>query len=280
MSGANKSFALGQQGHQIVCQLAFNNLNHRQQQSLQNWVAQISPRHKSQINHRLHRDKNATLTFSDACVWADAIRHIDTYKPFSTWHYVNVERDDLRATGFGCPRGCIIQAMITHDQQWRENRPVTDRLEALLFLSHWFGDIHQPLHVSFQSDRGGNDTLVIDSANKCTNLHQVWDTCLVRDIAMTDQQWQIRFVDYQKSQNLEFIDQLRLPTVVSWANESLFITRNPRLQYCHTQGGNWCYPVAGDIFYNRHYIEQNKHLLQQQILLSALRLRAYLAATL
>jgi len=28
--------------------------------------------------------------------------------------------------------------------------------EALLFLSHFMGDIHQPLHVGFTTDEGGN----------------------------------------------------------------------------------------------------------------------------
>ena len=35
-----------------------------------------------------------------------------------------------------------------------------DRLLALKFLGHWVGDIHQPLHVSFEDDRGGNNITV------------------------------------------------------------------------------------------------------------------------
>jgi S1/P1 Nuclease len=30
----------------------------------------------------------------------------------------------------------------------------------LKFLGHWVGDIHQPLHVSFEDDRGENSILV------------------------------------------------------------------------------------------------------------------------
>jgi hypothetical protein len=30
------------------------------------------------------------------------------------------------------------------------------KLEALKFLGHWVGDVHQPLHVSLEDDRGGN----------------------------------------------------------------------------------------------------------------------------
>jgi hypothetical protein len=52
-----------------------------------------------------------------------------------------------------------------------------DRLIALKSLGHWVGDIHQPLHVSFEEDRGGNN---INVNGQCSgNLHGTWDNCLV-----------------------------------------------------------------------------------------------------
>ncbi|KAG5532405.1 hypothetical protein RHGRI_026889 [Rhododendron griersonianum] len=50
--------------------------------------------------------------------------------------------------------------------------------EALLFLSHFMGDIHQPLHVGFTSDRGGN-TIDIHWYRTKTVLHHVWDTSMI-----------------------------------------------------------------------------------------------------
>ena len=41
----------------------------------------------------------------------------------------------------------------------------------------WVGDIHQPLHVSFEDDRGGNSVLVTGLCD--ANLHSAWDACLV-----------------------------------------------------------------------------------------------------
>src|SRR5258708_17221771 len=52
-----------------------------------------------------------------------------------------------------------------------------EKLESLKFLGHWVGDIHQPLHVSFEDDRGGNSILVSGLCG--SNLHAAWDTCLV-----------------------------------------------------------------------------------------------------
>ncbi|XBI96026.1 hypothetical protein VPH35_032367 [Triticum aestivum] len=52
--------------------------------------------------------------------------------------------------------------------------------EALLFLSHFMGDIHQPMHVGFTSDMGGNSVNLRWFKHK-SNLHHVWD----REIILT-----------------------------------------------------------------------------------------------
>ena len=55
---------------------------------------------------------------------------------------------------------------------------------ALKFLGHFVGDVHQPMHVSFQDDRGGNS---VDTTGVCgSNLHSAWDTCLLKKAVGTD----------------------------------------------------------------------------------------------
>jgi hypothetical protein len=39
------------------------------------------------------------------------------------------------------------------------------------------GDVHQPLHVSFEDDRGGNNITVVGECQG--KLHAAWDSCLV-----------------------------------------------------------------------------------------------------
>jgi hypothetical protein len=48
----------------------------------------------------------------------------------------------------------------------------------LSYLVHWLGDIHQPLHVAYESDYGGND-YDVDFFGDCTNLHSLWDSGLL-----------------------------------------------------------------------------------------------------
>lgn len=50
---------------------------------------------------------------------------------------------------------------------------------ALEFLTHFMGDIHQPLHVSFAYDRGGNSVQVMFFTTR-TNLHECWDTKMIQ----------------------------------------------------------------------------------------------------
>jgi hypothetical protein len=60
--------------------------------------------------------------------------------------------------------------------------PVAERAEALKFLVHFTGDLHQPLHAGDRGDRGGNDVPVIFK-DRPTNLHSLWDTPVVEAAA-------------------------------------------------------------------------------------------------
>ena len=103
-----------------------------------------------------------------------------------------------------------------------------DRLLALKFLGHWVGDIHQPLHVSFEDDRGGNN---ISVSGRCSGkLHSTWDTCLVENAVGTDV---ADAVD-------ELIDAITPETITKWnasdprewANESFAVAEAVKTGYC------------------------------------------------
>jgi hypothetical protein len=57
------------------------------------------------------------------------------------------------------------------------------RNEALKFILHFIGDIHQPLHAEDLS-RGGNDIPVAFDGHRTqrTNLHSVWDSAIARKL--------------------------------------------------------------------------------------------------
>ncbi|KAL1941699.1 hypothetical protein VTO73DRAFT_6699 [Trametes versicolor] len=81
----------------------------------------------------------------------------------------------------GRPTGNILAALGNQTKVLREfargDRSVSDAEEALKFLVHWMGDMHQPLHMSGR-EKGGNGVKVAWNG-RVTNLHSVWDGLLI-----------------------------------------------------------------------------------------------------
>src|SRR5688572_9087505 len=65
-----------------------------------------------------------------------------------------------------------------------KTQPREKRVEAMKFVVHLVGDLHQPLHCAERNgDKGGNGRLVFFlDRRKADSLHYVWDTALVREI--------------------------------------------------------------------------------------------------
>ncbi|WP_185967998.1 S1/P1 nuclease [Thalassotalea sp. PS06] len=267
---------MGQQGHLIVCELAYSSLSKPQQHTINNLIDQLPTSQRALINKRLNRPQDASLTFSQSCIWADAIRELESYGKYSTWHYVNVVRDSEKIVAIEDKRPDILSAMVVHDWQFKNAENVAEQLEALLFISHWFADIHQPLHVSFESDRGGNDTQVQSRDKRCKNLHQVWDNCLLRDLKMNQEGWRQAFTQVQAQERAQFNGVVSTENILQWSNESLAITRSKIMAYCHYAGNSRCEPGTEAIQYNDYYIQQNSPVLKRQMLRAASRLGVYL----
>ncbi|KAK4399958.1 Endonuclease 2 [Sesamum angolense] len=81
--------------------------------------------------------------------------------------------------------------------------------EALLFLSHFIGDIHQPLHVGFTSDRGAN-TIDVRWYRRKEVLHHVWDSNIIETAEK-------RFYD---SNVEELIDTLQKNITTVWSKQA------------------------------------------------------------
>jgi len=57
-------------------------------------------------------------------------------------------------------------------------------VEALKFLIHFIGDLHQPMHLGRLDDLGGNK-VVTKWFGKTINLHSWWDSYLIEDHQMS-----------------------------------------------------------------------------------------------
>ncbi|XP_073003344.1 endonuclease 1 isoform X2 [Typha latifolia] len=129
---------------------------------------------------------------SALCTWPDQIRHWYKYRWTSSLHFIDTpdqactfsySRDchDPKGEKDMCVAGAVrnFTSQLLHYKHGTSDRRY-NLTEALLFLSHFMGDIHQPMHVGFTSDEGGNSIHLRWFRHK-SNLHHVWD----REIILT-----------------------------------------------------------------------------------------------
>jgi hypothetical protein len=177
--------AWGCQGHQVVALIAEKHLTPHARAMVEK-ILKDGP-----IDPTLNRYcKDAPPdAMADASTWADDFR--TTHPETGPWHYVDIPRGvsefDL-AKLCAESNGCVTQAI--RDQRAILRSPAADpqkKGDALRFVIHFVGDIHQPLHATTNNDLGGNCVPVAffgespkltypDTESYSPNLHAVWDS--------------------------------------------------------------------------------------------------------
>jgi hypothetical protein len=167
---ASPAFAWGPQAHRVIAVIASDRL---------------TPVAKAAVRELLHEGDS----LADVANWADSDGH-DVVPGSAPWHYVNVPITAPRYDARFCVRGNCVVEKIKHFRKILADRgaPKRERQHALLFLVHFVGDVHQPLHVGDNGDRGGNLTQ-IQFLGKGTNLHRLWDSDLIHHIGGNDRAW-------------------------------------------------------------------------------------------
>jgi S1/P1 Nuclease len=179
------TFAWGKEGHEIVAFIAYQ---------------QLAPKTRIAIDHILS-DSGPTAgpeRFMEAAVWPDEIkRHpgqpVTVFSRFGVrnaagthaFHFADMAGDhyDPRTD---TERGKSVVSGIDHCKAALRSAgtPGEARREALSFLIHFVGDIHQPLHAGRKGDKGGNsihiDAFLHRQPAKGFNLHEVWDDLLIQ----------------------------------------------------------------------------------------------------
>ncbi|MBA2405930.1 MAG: S1/P1 nuclease [Bdellovibrionales bacterium] len=151
--------AWGPEGHRIVGQIGED---------------QLSITAKKEIEKLIPGQSLASVSN-----WADSIKSKPEWVQTKPWHFVDVPDDQTYETAPHDPHGDIITA-ITEMVGVLKSPTATllTKQQALMFIVHFVGDIHQPLHVGRPSDRGGNDIKVI-FLGKNMNLHSLWDSGMI-----------------------------------------------------------------------------------------------------
>ncbi len=188
--------AWGCKGHQTAALIAEKHLTPEARQLVQKLLGE------NPIDPKLRRwCGNATSDLMvDASTWPDDIRNERKNGP---WHYIDIPRGKHKGdiAEFCGTEGCVTRAIEEQRAILKDKSadPVK-RAEAIRYLIHFVGDMHQPLHAINNADNGGNcvpvkyfrhDPLVNplhpEREDYSPNLHQIWDTEIIeRDMEISN----------------------------------------------------------------------------------------------
>jgi S1/P1 Nuclease len=228
LAAGSPALAWGDSGHRTVCEIALRNLT----PAARSEVSKLLRAHPAILGaNPLNAEYGWACTYPDHPAAGGPGRR-------SPEHFVNYGRNVLAvsaATGCGGAPLCVISA-IAADYAILRSTSVADpeRAAALVYIGHWLGDIHQPLHSSFRDDQGGNE---MGSGGLCTySLHSTWDTCIlqsrvlsgartVEEVRQLAAAWSEQVTDGERAQWLS-------SGPWQWSAESYAVTIAPRTGYC------------------------------------------------
>jgi hypothetical protein len=215
-------------------------------------------------------------TIEDAATWPDCIKGERwRFAYTSSWHYHDqpVCGDfDLKAN---CRDGNCATTQIARNARLLADRKLAPvlRLEALSFLVHFVGDIHQPLHIGENEDMGGNAVKADYGIAPGRNLHSIWDGVLA-ERAITSAPNLVRLYSADEKARLA------TGTVEDWERESWQVSRD--FLYPLAFGGKLPCDVKEPqkVVWSNEAIEQAIPVIDERIERAGLRLAKMLDAAL
>ena len=225
-------WAWGAEGHEAICEIAYQELSREARTQVDAIMAA--------------EDDDRFKTFRQGCGWPDHRRQETNERRED--HYINIPRHWTTIANPTCVgvEHCLFSAIIKDADVLKDaNASLANKRMALKFLGHWVGDIHQPLHVSYSDDRGGNDILLLRGIGCERKLHDVWDNCIPEDM-MQEMGLAGERKGFGETLRSEITEAQRQTwrsemSLATWASESLHIARLPDVQYCVRQGDHCNY---------------------------------------
>lgn len=241
------SFCWGLTGHRVIGEIAEQHLSKKAKKELKKLIG-----------------KETLAWWAN---WPDFIKSDSTWNHASKWHYVDLpghmEKDKFIEDLKKLPAKNLYTQIPAMMAELRDKSlPVEQRRNALAFLVHLVGDLHQPLHVGRDEDEGGNKIVVYWFGDK-TNLHSVWDTKFIESQGYS-------YTEYARLLNIATPEQVKAwqsSSLEEWFYESHVMSDSI---YDGT-------PKESKLSYNYNYKFQS--LLNQQLVKGGVRLAALLNKT-
>jgi predicted Rossmann-fold nucleotide-binding protein len=238
--------AYGPEGHALVADMA---------------EIHLMPAARAEVLRLLALDGAKGL--DDVSSWADDYRSL--HPESGPGHFVNVplleqtydeardchfDKDNKRVAELTC---IVVRlpyfARILGDR----TKPDKDRLEALKWVVHLVGDVHQPLHAVDNSDKGGHQ-VQLAYLGKADNLHAVWDGGIIERhygwtlgpnysfdhvaVLQAAQQLDAEVIPEQRTAWMPQFSSLE-KNIVQWTNESHLLAASAYVNVPASKGDTW-----------------------------------------
>ena len=180
-----QAWCWGDEGHQAVARIAAAHLTERARQAVANLLRQDAA---FAVNGAAPGAADSLAeAMARAAIWPD---HMPGGKGATApWHYIDIGLfEGPSHIAERCPDGnCIVGKMNQYLVNLKQHRAdgTWSESKELVFLIHFAGDIHQPLHCVSDADAGGNCVNVV-GYEPMHNLHAVWDITLVNKLTAQD----------------------------------------------------------------------------------------------
>lgn len=209
LAATQQAIAWGPDGHRIVAEIAQRNLQ---------------PDARAEALRLLAIDGDTSL--ADVANWADAIRDQPSYADLARltrpMHYLRFSDSDCRFdAAVNCAGGaCIVGGVERYSAILADrSRSDADRAEALRFVVHFVGDVHQPLHAGYRSDRGGF-AYPIQYGERGTSMHGIWDYDIIGSRGLDWRAYATQLDTREKPRDTD------IGKPAEWAEQSCRITRD------------------------------------------------------
>ncbi len=233
----NNLYAWGKKGHALVAEIGYTLLDSNTKLQVVKYLDGMS--------------------LSEAGNWMDNMRSDPRYEYMKQWHYVNIEKGNQYEE---TKEDNIINALNAAIGKLKNRQSLSDEevKKNLLVVFHLVGDLHQPLHVGYGSDKGGN-AIQVKYLDNSSNLHRVWDTDIIEGEKITINDCLLLYKNFDSAE----IAQLKAINVERWIREPRSLLQN-------------VYAIQDNNVIDQAYVDKNKKIIEQQLLIAGLRLSAVL----
>jgi hypothetical protein len=251
-------------GHETVARIAMANVRPTTRRAVERLLAD---------QRLLGTPECPAGTAAEASVWADCIKPLKDAAGQSrfgfaySWHYQNVNICRPFELGTACADGNCVSAQIERQAALLRDpaTPRAQKVQALAFLIHFVGDLHQPLHAGDRTDKGGNDV----AANYGVygparfNLHSIWDGPLAERAISSGSPLVRRYPAGERAR-------VTAGSIADWSRESWAVSRD--VAYAGAMGGDPCAPAADRVTLSDATVAAAVPQAREQVLRGGLRL--------